>query len=136
VTEALRRSSPKKPNQLHVVLEAGHANSGDAERVFFEMKAQLANAGTPILATFTLQTKDDCDPLMVVDLLAHVTFTDDMKRRSGGIVSRAKRQPGNTAVMILEVPSGKLADMRKRLLAGEAFVRMETSPNPEKERLS
>ena len=59
---------------MHVVLESGHKNAGDAERVFHELKAELAATGSNLLATITFAGKEDSDPLMVADYLAHGTL--------------------------------------------------------------
>ena len=60
VHEAVRRLGhhPKfSQTKLHVVLENGHRHSGDARRVFGEIKAELDTQGIRLLNTFTLATK-------------------------------------------------------------------------------
>lgn len=72
VLEMMKRKYRGKFPKLHLVLEAGHENSGDAERIFVEMKAEYGRLG--IFQTLTLATKDDCDPLIMADFLAHSTL--------------------------------------------------------------
>lgn len=72
--------------KLHIVLEAGHRNSGDADRIFYEIKTQLAAKEVPLLATFTTATKEEADPLMVSDFLAHTIF---MATRDGRLIEAA-----------------------------------------------
>lgn len=56
---------------LNVVLEAGHANAGDAERIFNEYKTLLAKVGVNNLGKFMTATKHEALPLMVADFFAH-----------------------------------------------------------------
>jgi hypothetical protein len=74
VLESAKRQYRKKFPELHIVLEAGHRNAGDAERIFVEMKKEFESIGCNILRTLTKATKDDCDPLMMADFIAHYTF--------------------------------------------------------------
>jgi hypothetical protein len=69
------RRFPKQSNRLHVVIENGHKNVGDAARIFKEMKA----GGFP-LGELTIAEKDESPPLMVADFIAHMAF----KRETGG----------------------------------------------------
>lgn len=56
---------------LNIVLEAGHTNSGDAERIFNEFRAELTRAGLNNFGDFSVATKQEALPLMVADFFAH-----------------------------------------------------------------
>jgi hypothetical protein len=74
VLEVLKRRHRNKIPPLHIVLEAGHVNFGDAERVFLEEKRLWVHAGVPILRTITKADKDDCGALMLADFAAHSEY--------------------------------------------------------------
>jgi hypothetical protein len=78
--EMMKRKYRKKFPGLDIVLEAGHPNSGDAERIFVETKKEFEALG--IIRTLTLATKDDCDPLMTADFIAHSTLLLNRKARA------------------------------------------------------
>ncbi len=59
--------------RLHVVMESGCHNAGDAERIYVETKRKLKLA-SPFLASLTFSAKTDADPLMFADLLAHTAY--------------------------------------------------------------
>ncbi|MHC2255943.1 hypothetical protein ACVILK_005635 [Bradyrhizobium embrapense] len=56
---------------LDVVLESGHRNSGDAERIFQELKV---HAPYGMLGQMVLKRKADCDLLAIADALTHAVF--------------------------------------------------------------
>jgi hypothetical protein len=60
-------------DRLHVVLERGHPNANDCERIFNDIKRRWARAGNHVLGGFALENKNDCMPLMVADFLAAAT---------------------------------------------------------------
>jgi hypothetical protein len=62
--------------RLHLVMESGHRNAGDAERIFSERKKQLGEAAT-LLASITFVGKSECDELMVADYLAYGAYHTD-----------------------------------------------------------
>ncbi len=68
--------------QLHVVLESGHKNAGDAERIFNEIKKESAKVGNHTLVTLTFAGKEDCAPLMVGDMLSHTVWSMDRVQRA------------------------------------------------------
>ena len=68
--------------RLHVVLENGHKNRGDALRIFEELKTESAKAGNHTLATITFSGKNECDPLMVGDFLAHTVWSMDQVQKA------------------------------------------------------
>jgi len=84
VVEAAKRQLRKRIPPLHLVLEAGHRNSGDAERIFLELKKEFRGREGEMLRSLTLVPKDECDPLMVADFIAHSTLMLDRKARAAG----------------------------------------------------
>jgi hypothetical protein len=58
-------------HRLHVVLERGHSNARNCEKIFDETKLTLKAKGIDLLGDFTLARKDEAAPLMVADFLAH-----------------------------------------------------------------
>jgi hypothetical protein len=74
VVQALKRLGTHKKfseTKLNVVMEGGHKNAGDAERVFTEMRKELHDMGCDLLHGITFAGKDDCDPIMIADYLAY-----------------------------------------------------------------
>jgi|SRR5665213_235841 len=69
--------------RLHVVVEAGHKNAGDAERIFHETKKELG-AASPILASIVFAAKDESDPLMMADFLAYSAY---LEKANGSMVN-------------------------------------------------
>jgi hypothetical protein len=58
-------------DRLHVVIERGHKNAGDCERIFNDLREHCKIlAGSDFLGDFTLRPKEGCPPLMVADMLA------------------------------------------------------------------
>jgi hypothetical protein len=78
--QAIRRKHNGKLPQLHVVLEAGHRNSGDAERIFKEVQKEYGKLG--ILRSLKLAKKDECDPIMIADLAAYYILQVNRSARS------------------------------------------------------
>lgn len=58
VQEVLKRRRRNRIPPLDIVLEAGHANCGDAERIFLEEKNRWERAGLPVLRTLIVADKD------------------------------------------------------------------------------
>jgi hypothetical protein len=55
---------------LNIVMERGHENVFDCERIFNELKGYFRLGGANFLREFTVGSKESCAPLMVADLLA------------------------------------------------------------------
>jgi len=67
-------------HKMHVVIEGGHANVYDAERIFNDIRTILKRRDIDLLGTFTVAKKEEAPPLMAADFLAH---TYSMMRKSG-----------------------------------------------------
>jgi Protein of unknown function (DUF3800) len=96
VLAMIKRKYRKKLPKLHIVLEAGHQNSGDAERIFIETKKEYESLD--ILQTLTLATKDESDPLMMADFIAHSTL----------LLNRGARAQNKPTPPSQIIPRGKL----------------------------
>jgi hypothetical protein len=72
--EALKRVHRGRLPTLNFVLESGHKNFGDALRIFNETKAELKANEAEMFGMITPADKDECDPLMMADFLAHTAF--------------------------------------------------------------
>jgi hypothetical protein len=72
----------KKNHKLHVVIENGHRNVGDAVRIFSEMKAEFAAIGFNILGTVTVAKKTECWPLMIADFQAHASHLSETRLKA------------------------------------------------------
>lgn len=57
-------------DRINIVMERGHRNVFDCERIFNELRDVYRLAGKDFIGTFTVASKMDCAPLMVSDLLA------------------------------------------------------------------
>lgn len=95
ILEALKRKRRNRIPPLHIVLEAGHSNCGDAERIFLEEKALFERAGIPALKTLTVAKKDDCGQLMMADFAAHSEYILEKAERDTGV----PRNRSNVAVI-------------------------------------
>jgi Protein of unknown function (DUF3800) len=119
IREGLERRHRKKFPELHVVLESGHRNAGDAIRIFEEIKADLEGNGCDMLKSIKLAEKDECDPLMMSDFLAHSEWIMETKAREG--VPRIRRpaaSPKEHAITHLKYDAATLAKLKERLVAG------------------
>jgi hypothetical protein len=83
VLEVLKRKYRKKIPPLHIVLEAGHPNYGDAERIFLETKKEYESSGIYMLRTITKAEKEDCGQLMMADFTAHSEYLLEGRERAG-----------------------------------------------------
>jgi hypothetical protein len=98
VLEVLKRKRRNRIPPLHIVLEAGHANCGDAERIFLEEKSRYERGGIPVLRTLTVVDKDECSPLMMADFAAHTEYIMEKREIDTGV-------PRNR--LSVAVPKGK-----------------------------
>jgi hypothetical protein len=109
---------------LHFVLESGHKNTGDADRIFNEVKAELESSGCDVLRDLLLADKDKCDPLMMADFLAHTSF---MAGQTGGRAPDHWKMPqqakttqklprGQTGVTHLRFKPSGLAELKSSLI--------------------
>jgi hypothetical protein len=78
-----RLNRDQKPFKLHVVIEAGHKNARDAERIFNEVKSAHEENGSKALGTITIAKKSECSLLMIADFQAHASYLSERRTRLG-----------------------------------------------------
>jgi hypothetical protein len=113
-----------KKHKLHIVLERGHANALNCERILHNVKEILAAKGNQLLGTFTIAAKEDAHPLMVADFLA---YTYRMMRAPGGVgldgYPEATPQKGQAGLTFLDFPDGYLAQLKLQMQEDKLAVR-------------
>jgi hypothetical protein len=85
VQEVTKRRLRKRIPSLHIIMEAGHPNFGDAERVFLEERRIWVLDGVPILRSLTKVGKDDCGALMMADFAAHSEYLAEKRAIDTGM---------------------------------------------------
>jgi hypothetical protein len=116
IMEGLKRKHRDKYPKLHIVLESGHVNAGDAVRVFNEVRKEFEHFD--MLETITLADKDKCDPLMMADFIAHSSYLIDLKERAG--TPRQPSQPvprGQSGITHLVYTPGAFAEIKRQIVA-------------------
>lgn len=122
VTEAQRRLGHHRKfegTSLDVILEQGHRHSGDAERVFNEVKAALDKEGLPILRTFVKAKKEESEPLMAADFLAYTAYSIGIDAHVGKRTSPLPPNDGpphRTGLTHIEFELDGLAKLKARLV--------------------
>jgi len=118
VLEGEKRQYKKRFPKLHFVLESGHPNAGDALRIFNEVKKDLQRVDCDMLGDIIFSDKDQCDPLMMADFLAHSTFTSEVRVRDGqpGLIRDRPVPRGETGVTHLEFGPAGLANLKAALV--------------------
>jgi hypothetical protein len=119
-------------HKLHIVVERGHRNALNTERIFNEIKETQKTRGVEILGDWTLAKKEEAAPLMVADFLAH-SFAM-MKRPGGmGIQGYAEVTPepnkGEAGLTFLELGPNSLPELKLQMqrdhLARRAYNRSQ-----------
>ena len=117
--EGIKRTLRGRYPTLHFVLESGHKNAGDALRIFNETKAELKASGCDMLGDLRFAEKNESDPLMMADFLAHSTFMmhNDTTPVPGGPIAPMKPvERGESGVTHLTFKPGGLADLKTQLI--------------------
>lgn len=73
----------KKRHKLHIVIESGHKNVGDACRIFEEVKREYADLGLTILGDITVAQKSERMELMIADFQAHASHLSETRLKAG-----------------------------------------------------
>lgn len=121
ILEGLKRIHRDQYPKLHFVLESGHKNAGDALRIFNEVKKELQGNDCDMLGDLVFADKDQCDPLMMADFLAHTAFMMDGKSDGPqypiGLhpIPRPPMRRDETGVTHLTFKPGGLADIKSVL---------------------
>ena len=102
-------------DKLNIVMERGHENVWDCERIFNDIKRRAKRVGVDILGDFTVAAKDDCAPLMVADLLA-ATYSLMRDARARGVPEEAivarPREKGEAGLTFLELLPDALRNLK------------------------
>lgn len=116
--EAMKRQYRGKYPKLHFVLESGHKNAGDAERIFHETQQSFKRNNCNILSGITFADKDGCDPLMMADFIAHTTFAVSLRQQEDGpgVQPRRPIRRGESCVTHLQFKPRGLFDIKADLI--------------------
>ncbi|HEV8680068.1 MAG TPA: hypothetical protein VGQ90_11890 [Stellaceae bacterium] len=113
-----------KKHNLHVVLERGHQNALNCERIFNELKESVRAKGIELLGTFTLASKAEAPPLMVADFLA---YSYKMMRIPGGIgldgYPETAPKKGEAGLTFLGLAPNALQRLKLEMQQDRLFVR-------------
>lgn len=112
LAQVLKRQHRKKLPLLHLVLEAGHKNYGDAERIFFELKASLESDGIHVLRTITKAEKDQCVQLMMADFTAHSEYVLETRRPHTRDMTSSPIPKGEVGISHIRPKPAELAKWR------------------------
>ena len=119
--EGIKRTFRGRYPTLNFVLESGHRNFGDALRIFNEVKAELKANACDMLGTMASADKDECDPLMMADFLAHTAFTRGSIQPTQPYGNIARPEPTigrkETGVTHLEFERGGLTNLKSTLVS-------------------
>ena len=119
ITEILKRKYRGKFPLLHIVLEAGHKNYGDAERIFFEEKKILMKWDFDFLQTITKADKDQSVELMIADFVAHSTYQIQKRSIATGVPTPATDEipKGYKSIAHFESTPEGLENIRANVIA-------------------
>jgi len=113
---------------VHVVMESGHRNAGDAERIFGLAKKQVPRLAQ-ILGTITFADKMDCYPAQAADFLAYAGYRYEQRDAADIRVTdysyesdtwnQAKAKQANTKrpVFRINIDQNVLGELREGLIA-------------------
>jgi hypothetical protein len=120
MAEVMKRKFRGRFPRLHIIMEGGHQNYGDAERIFFECKKKYDEADVPILSTITKAKKDQCGQLMMADFTAHTEYLAEGRIRSNDPTFKrpksAKVPRGLTGITHLKSRPEILRNIRSELI--------------------
>jgi hypothetical protein len=133
IGETMKRRLRKNWPHLHIVMEAGHRNFGDAERIFLEVKRDLGSKGCNMLQMLTKADKDTCCQLMMADFVAHSGYILDKHNRQIGfdLAPIAKLFPSKSApIMHLKPTPEELANIREFVISKALAKRGQRAHRP------
>src|SRR5579864_1677903 len=111
-----------KNHRLNVVIERGHRNARDADRIFNDVKRRMKlRRGIELLGDLTIASKQEREPLMVADFLASSFSMMRSAAQTGGIdyKEEAARLPDErgAALNFLEFNPGSLQKLKEDFAA-------------------
>jgi len=126
-----------QPPTLHLVIESGHRNWSEVRNIFVETKREIKDlTGFDILGDITFADKDECDPLMMADFLAHTAFMTAGGRLPPASNERPFSEPGpelplgQSGVTSLRFGPGGLTALKSTLIERLAAKRGPSSAAP------
>jgi hypothetical protein len=101
-------------DRLNVVMECGHPNVWDCERIFNDLKSRFKRLGLDLLGSWTVETKASCAPLMVADMLAGTHSMMRAALENGASPNSFPRASRDTkgALRIVELQPGALRGLK------------------------
>lgn len=119
--EVGKRHFKKQFPHLHIIVEDGPKNLGDATRIFLEVKKSLSFIGIDILQTITPAKKDSCGQLMMADFFAHTGFMQATGQMSAPAIElpanlpRLAKRRHTSVAHYASTPEG-LANIREHMI--------------------
>lgn len=102
-------------DKLNVVIERGHPNVWDCERIFNDLRSTCkVVAGSDFLGDFSVRPKEGCPPLMVADMIAG-TYSMYRERVQKGLIKPPDFHAKPTTrgkLAFLELQPGALKDLK------------------------
>lgn len=108
-------------HRLSLVIEDGHSNVGDTERIFRERRERYTSMGVDVLGTRTTGSKEKCLILSVADFLAH-TYALNARNVADGIkgyaeLTNAQPKRKEAGLTIQQVTPEYLRALREEFLS-------------------
>ena len=105
-------------HKLHIIVERGHRNAKNTEKIFNEIKLTLRARGIELLGDWTLKSKEESRELMAADYLAH-SYAIMIRPGGSGIKGYADDAPeprkGDAGLTFLEFEPGALENLKTEL---------------------
>jgi hypothetical protein len=105
-------------HKLHVVVERGHRNAKNTEKIFNEIKLTLKARGIELLGEWSLAAKEERDELMVADYLVH-SYAMMIRPGGSGIRGYANGAPepkkSDAGLTFLEFQPGSLKNIKSEM---------------------
>jgi hypothetical protein len=112
-------SDLSEAHKLYVVIERGHKNVNDADRIFYEIQEELLLRGINIMGAITIGKKETCPPLMVADFQAHTWYLSERRQKEG--------LPGYIEMTRGRLPSSGTAGLTQITHSAESLRDLKTS---------
>ena len=105
----------KYRDRLNIVMERGHPNVFDCERILNELRESYKLSGHDFIGTFTIAAKEDCPPLMVADMLgaSHSMVRAAIKRGELDLNFFVSPHVKGAKLAFLELAPDSLSDLKK-----------------------
>jgi len=104
---SVSRWSEGQPPRLYVVLESGHANSGDAVRLYEFFRSKLNDYQQGALSGIAFKSKSECLPLAIADLFAYNAYNKETGGKPIGIPKHAVKSDISFRSNLYRIPIEK-----------------------------